>query len=442
MKQQNRNLPQEKEPYHLPHIGQRIVKTTLAVFLCLFVYWLMGYRGQQMPTEAGITAIICMQPYVKDSGKYAFNRLTGTLIGVVWGLLLLLLMLVAPVPEQYSLWIYICMAAGVLLSLYTAVLVQKPDAASLAAIVFLCVVIAFPDIQNPLLKAGNRILGVFIGTTAATFVNVFRLPRRKNRDLVFFVRTKDLVPDRFSHISPAAHFRLNYLYEDGARICLVSEHAPAFFMLQMGGTMLNTPLIVMDGAAIYDPSENTFLQTESIPAEDSYSVRKQLNSLGISYFIYTIHRSRTCIFHHGAIRQEEAAVYERMRKSPYRSYLEGEVYEPEEIVYIKIIVSDRNTGALDFLLHAISGNERLRSVWRPQAGSPGVSALYIYSRTASPEYAEQRLMALLHEKEPQLRPVRITARNRYRSERDAMHLLYRLESQYEPLWIFRKKKAD
>lgn len=75
------------EQYHLPHVGQRITKTTVAVFLCLIIYYLRGYQGESMPTEAMITAIICMQPYVRDSRDYALNRLAGTLIGAGWGLL-------------------------------------------------------------------------------------------------------------------------------------------------------------------------------------------------------------------------------------------------------------------------------------------------------------------------------------------------------------------
>ena len=84
------------EQYHLPHVGQRITKTTFAVFLCLIIYYLRGYQGESMPTEAMITAIICMQPYVRDSRDYALNRLAGTLIGAGWGLLFLLLLLVFP----------------------------------------------------------------------------------------------------------------------------------------------------------------------------------------------------------------------------------------------------------------------------------------------------------------------------------------------------------
>ena len=66
------------ESLHLPHVGQRILKTTLAVFLCLLIYALRGFEGQDMPTEAAITAIICMQPYVQEAKTYALNRAVGS----------------------------------------------------------------------------------------------------------------------------------------------------------------------------------------------------------------------------------------------------------------------------------------------------------------------------------------------------------------------------
>ena len=159
---------EDDEPWVLPHLGQRIVKTTVAVFLCLLFYYLRGYRGQDMPTEAAITAIICMQPYVRDTGAYAVNRFVGTLIGAFWGLLLLLLLNDFPSLGQSVLLLYAMMALGVLLSLYSAVLVRMPDAAGLASIVFLCIVIAFPDIEAPLRQAAHRLLDVFVGTAVAT----------------------------------------------------------------------------------------------------------------------------------------------------------------------------------------------------------------------------------------------------------------------------------
>ena len=60
--------------WYFPPLGQRIMKTSLAVFICLMFYWLRGYRGGEMPAEACITAIICMQPYVQDTAVYARDR--------------------------------------------------------------------------------------------------------------------------------------------------------------------------------------------------------------------------------------------------------------------------------------------------------------------------------------------------------------------------------
>ena len=115
----------------LPPLGMRIIKTSVAVLLVLLFYWLRGYRGQAMPTEAAITAIICMQPYVRDSRDYAVSRFTGTLIGAAWGLMFLLPFLALPGLGNRLFAVYLLMALGVLASLYTAVLLRRPDSSAL-----------------------------------------------------------------------------------------------------------------------------------------------------------------------------------------------------------------------------------------------------------------------------------------------------------------------
>ena len=435
-----RRLAAPEDKWHPPHIGQRIVKTTVAVFICLLVYWLRGYRGQDMPTEAVITAIICMQPYVRDSRDFALNRFTGTLIGAFWGLSLLLLLVVFPALGENVICRYALMALGVMVSLYTAVLLRKSDTSSLAAIVFICVVIAFPEIDHPLRRALIRITGVLLGTAVAIAINLFRLPREKKRDCVFFVRTKDLVPDRFSHLSSAALFRLNYLYNDGAKICLISEHAPAFFTLQMHEAKLSVPLIVMDGAAIYDAVENVYLYTETIPDGSSAWLEGHLDSLGLSWFIYTVHGNKTCIFHRGKVHEAEKLLYDKLRRSPYRSYLEGEIYEEAEIVYFKIIDEQDKIVALEERLRPLLKQHGLRTAVRRQTVGSGITGLYIYSEAAMITHAEERLTALLREKDPNLQPVEIFSESPYRSEQDAMHLLHELGNAYEPIkWRFGRK---
>ena len=425
--------------YRLPQIGQRIVKTAVAVFICLIFYYLRGYTGGDMPTEAMITSIICMQPYVRDTRNFALNRFTGTLVGAFWGLMFLLMLLVFPGMTRSMPLLYARMAIGVMVSLYTAVLLRKPDTASLAAIVFLCLVVSFPDIEDPLRSAGERFLGVFVGTVVSIGVNIFRLPRDKKRDLVFFVHTTDLVPDRFSPIPASVMFRLNYLYDDGAKICLLSEHAPAFFVMQMQHTKLNVPLIVMDGAAIYDASQNVYIQTETLDPEDTANIVGRLRALDISCFVYTVHNNKTCIFHLGKIRQPEIDVLERMRRSPYRDYLEGEVYVPEEVVYIKVIDEAGKLNEIEYHLRHSLPRARLRAVIRPQAGAAGVEGLYIYAHTATMEQAESRLMAMLRlqEANENLVPLEIRPPKSRHHDVDTARVLSMISNAYEPLKIRR-----
>ena len=183
--------------------GQRIIKTSVAVTLCLFFYMLRGYEGETMPAEAAITAIICMQAHVQSTKENSLNRLAGTMIGAVWGFLFLLLMTAFPGLGKVRYILYPLMGIGVLLALHSAVLVRQADASGLAAIVFICVVIAYPDIENPMDQAFHRILGVLVGAAIAITVNLMSLPRIKRHNKVFFVPTMNLTADQLTQVTPA-----------------------------------------------------------------------------------------------------------------------------------------------------------------------------------------------------------------------------------------------
>ncbi len=421
--------------WYFPPLGQRIVKTSLAVLLCLLFYWVRGYRGGEMPAEACITAIICMQPYVQDTAVYALDRFVGSLNGAFWGLMFLLLLLVFPILGKTPLVLYPLMGVGVLISLYSAVAMRRPDTSAQAAIVFICVVIAYPEIDAPLQQALHRMLDVLVGTAAAIGVNVLRLPRAKRRDRLFFVRTRDLVPDQLAQMHSAVLFRLSYLFNDGAKICLMSEHAPAFLLSQLGGAKVNVPVIVMDGAAIYDPRENEYLSVETVPGASSAWLMGRLTELRASYFIYTVHNHRTCIFHQGKMRKGENLVYERMKRSPYRHYLEGDSFVPEEIVYIKVIAATVEISAILAAVGDALPHWGLRAAVRAQAGLPGSSSLYFYSAEAAMEKAEEKLLRLLREKDPGLKPVEVFSNTGFATEHDAVHLVHRLAKGYEPLAV-------
>ena len=416
-------------------IGQRIIKTSIAVTLCLFFYMWRGYQGESMPAEAAITAIICMQPYIHDTRKSALTRLAGTMIGALWGFLFLLLMLLFPSLGGNQWVLYPLMGVGTMLSLYNAVLIRQQDAAGLAAIVFVCVVIAFPDITDPMEQAFRRILDVLVGTVTALAVNAVHLPRTRMHSKVFFVRMRDLAEDQFSRLTPAVLFRLQNLYQEGANICLMSQHAPAFHASQLDHVKFTVPLIVMDGAAIYDANENVYLTITHPEAASCRWLIRRLESMDVSFFVYTVHRDRNCIYHHGPLSEPERQVYLHLKKSPYRYYLDEDHYAVSDVVYLKIVTAREEAERIQRELQPLLEKTKLRSVVRPQAGIENGYSLYFYAAHADVAHAQAHLMQLLRQNDATLEMHDMISRNPYRSEHDAVQLLKKLSREYEPNFI-------
>ena len=412
---------------HLP--GQRILKTSIAVTLCLLYYMLRGRQGETMPAEAAITAIICMQSDLHDTRKSGFSRLAGTVIGAVWGFLFLLLMALVPALGKNLLILYPLIGSGTLLALHSAVLFHRPDASGLAAIVFVCVVIAYPDIENPLDQAFRRILDVMLGTGIALLVNAVRLPRARQRNKVFFIPMDCLAENHLTQLSPPVLFQLQKLQQDGAKICLVSGHAPAFQTTQLGAMKFNVPMIVMDGAAIYDPNENVYTATTNMNPASCRWLMKRLDDQ--SYFIYTVHRDRNCIHHHGTLTEMEEKVYRHLKRSPYRYYLDDDHFSVSDVVYIKLVTDREHAGQLQRDLEPMLEKMKLRSVIRSQAGLDEGCSLYFYAAHADTEHARAHLMQLLRQEYPALEACDMTGK----SGSDPVRLLRRVSREYEPMLI-------
>ncbi|MGX8705676.1 MAG: FUSC family protein, partial [bacterium] len=385
-----------------------------------------------MSAEAAITAIICMQPYVHGTAENALSRLSGTIIGAIWGFLFLLVMMLFPWLGHNRPILYLLMGLGTLISLHSAVLLRKPDASGLAAIVFVCVVIAYPDIENPLDQAFHRILEVLVGTVIAVGVNAVRLPRVKLHNKVFFVPMLYLTTNQFARLSPPVVFRLQNLLLEGAKICLMSRHAPAFQTAQLGHVQFSVPMIVMDGAAIFDPNENEYIATTNINSASCRWLMKRLETMGVSYFIYTVHRDRSCIYHHGPMTERERIVYMNLKRSPYRYYLDDDRFSVSDVVYLKLVLDGEDADRIQRELEPMLDKMRLRSIVRPQVGLDDGCSLYFYAANADMRHAQEHLMRMLQQGNPDLEMHDVSAEKPYQVDQDAIRLLRKLKREYEP----------
>ena len=446
-----KNIPKEyniikKHRFRLPHLGLRIIKTGIAVFLCLLIYWLRGFDG--LVLQSTVAAIICIQPYRSESVDTSINRIIGTLIGAAWAGLFLLMMLILSRYgiRPHILPIYILMGLGIMMTLYTTVVLKTPDAASLAAVVFICILGTYPDLDQPFLYMLDRIIDTVIGILVAGVVNSVTLPREKHNDYVFFVRLQDLVPDRYSHVDSNVLVILNRLYDDGAKVCLMSKWAPAFMLSQMGTMQINVPIIVMDGAALYDIPNRQYFSVTPLQYFDAAFLRNLLVEMGLAYGAYTVRDCSLLIYRGGQFNEAEKQEYELMKRSPYRNYVDGDFTMADKICFIRVIDRDDIIEELESRIHDLIDAHRFRIVRRPQHKMEGYSGLYFYHMDANVEMCKERLIDLLSEKEEhKLIPVNMMYNENYVSEIEAIDLLNRVRHIYEPIvnpleLIFRRNK--
>lgn len=420
----------------IPHLGQRIIKTGIAVFICLIIYWLRGFQG--LVTQSTVAAIICIQPYWNDSIRTSLNRIIGTLIGAGWAVLFLetLVLLSGQDIHPHIILVYITMGLGVIFTLYSTVLIKKTDAASLAAIVFICIVAVYPDYEMPFETTLNRIIDTVIGIVVAGLVNSLTLPRRKHKEYLFFIRSQYLVPDRFAHATSNVMVILNRLYEDGAKVCLVSKWVPAFMIEQMGIMNVNVPVIVMDGAALYDIPNHQYIHVLPIEKTAARFLREFIKEMGLCYAAGSVRERSLMVYRGGKMNEAEKLEYELMKYSSHRNYIEGEFTDEDQICYIRIIDTDDKIEELEQRLGTLLPDNLFRMEKRSQHRLEGYSGIYFYNPQATVERGQVALIRYLEEKENiEIIPVDMTDKDEYVSENESIVLLNKIRSIYEPVYL-------
>ena len=153
-------------------IGLRTIKTALAVFLCLLIQLIIPGLSA---INAAIAAIVCMRETPGKSFETGVNRFIGTLIGGVFGFILLIISSLIPL---YDAGIYILIIPFFMIFCISAcVWTKKLDAVVICCVVFL--LIAFEgdiDRTDAVSFVVMRILDTTVGIVFATLVNKFFFP--------------------------------------------------------------------------------------------------------------------------------------------------------------------------------------------------------------------------------------------------------------------------
>ena len=156
--------------------GLRIIKTFIAVSLAMLI---SSFRpGEGLPFYSAIAAIICLKSDVEGSREIGINRVIGTILGGLCGLLYLLIVPANYLPVPVEL-ILISLLASIII--WVMAMAGKPKAISIMAIVFLSITINHGNEGNlPFLFAFNRTFDTMVGVIMAIVVNWSDFEIREN----------------------------------------------------------------------------------------------------------------------------------------------------------------------------------------------------------------------------------------------------------------------
>ncbi|MGN0666711.1 MAG: HAD hydrolase family protein [Huintestinicola sp.] len=366
----------------LPPIGNRIMKSAAGVLICSIIYFLRGEKG--IPFYSMLAVLWCIQPYSEGTIKMALQRTVGTFIGAAFGLITIVIEIYT-FPIYDTLLGYTVTSLMIIPVIYTTVLLNKKNASYFSCVVFLSITVNHMTDSNPFLFVLNRVLDTFIGIAAGIAVNSARLPRRRVRNVLFTAELDDMLSPITERLSPYSKVEINRMLSDGANFTMATMRTPAAIMEILSDVKMRLPVIVMNGAALYDMKENSYLRAYVISPESCDEVRRIVTEQGMNMFSNALCGDNLVIYYDELKNDAEISIYRSLKRSPYRNYVNRLPAPEDRTIYIMIVDETHKIEALFQRLQNEVGS-RLKMITYPSHDYKGFSYIKIYNQNASKQH--------------------------------------------------------
>lgn len=365
---------------HFPRIGARIVKSAFAVALCLFIYHLFGQEG--IPFFLVIAALQGLQPYQREVKEIAVRNVIGTLIGACCSLVILLAnrYILIPVDASHA-WFHILVTLGVATALYSSVVLDHGDSAYFSAVVYLCIIMVDMDNQSPMLYVMQRLVETLCGIGIGMAVNEIHVPRRKVKDTLFVAALDDVLHSESSILPEYSKVELNRLLDDGVRLSVITQHSSASFWQAAGSIRFKMPVILLDGAVMYNPEEKRYLLKNELSYGEAIRIMRVLDDPELTLLQSTIVDNSVLIFRQ-EISESCKDAYEDLRRTPYRNFIHTPLPEYLNPIYVFCMGTEERLDAACEKLKAEGIYDQYKILRYKFLHHEGLGFLRIFSKSA------------------------------------------------------------
>ncbi len=314
----------------LPPVGKRMIKSAIAVFLCLVVNQLR--QGAGVVFYSCIAAVLCMQQDAASSKRTGRNRVIGTMLGGLFGLLLL-------VVEQrfgwthwlfHALLVSICIVAII----YVTVLFHQTSASYISCVVFMSITISHIHDANPYVFAANRVLDTLIGIAISYGVNSVHLPAPKGKELLWLCDITAL-----THAAKPSHsVELRRLQERGMRLVLhtllpIAADAPFLQSIQA------KEIVMFGGSVLYEAAGMHYRVLHSLSQTQSRALAALCKAKGLCSFAYAPYQDIMHVYVGMTERNAPGEkLFDQLRKAPGHACSFDAIPKDREICALSVIV--------------------------------------------------------------------------------------------------------
>lgn len=373
-----------KEKKKIPGIGMRIIKSAVAVSLCIVVNLLRGEDG--MVFYSMLAALWCIQMYRDNTLANAVQRTIGTVVGALYGLLYILIY-----PEIHFsaesgvLQEIVCLFVFIVLVLYTTVLIRKKQASYFSCVVFLSIVVNHIKDLNPYLFVWNRFLDTMVGIVIGVCVNNIRLCINPDRKTLYVSGVDGILVDKENKISAFSKVELNRMIDDGLKFTLSTMRTPASLLEPLSDIHFKYPVVVMDGAALYDVRKNEYVKAYVISENTAGELVSLMKDEDMHPFINVIIDDTLLIYYSDWQDTINKNLVEKLRVSPFRNYIKREFPGDENVVYFMLLDTTDRIENFFLKLKEKGYDKNLKILKYASEDYEGYSYIKIYNKNATKE---------------------------------------------------------
>lgn len=153
----------------LPKVGLRNLKTGLAVFICMTLFQILD---RDSAFFACIAAVVCMKDTIEGSYSIGRNRLLGTFVGGLIGIVLVLIIDNSPITNTFR---PLLTSLGIILSIYIFTVFNRPSAVIISCIVISGIMCGYSG-NDSITYAIKRMFDTGLGVIIAVLINKYVTP--------------------------------------------------------------------------------------------------------------------------------------------------------------------------------------------------------------------------------------------------------------------------